>query len=217
MGEWVTEVVLSDSPIHPLTDSPIERTAMTRRALLIIDMLNDFIDPRGALYCGEQAREIVPVIGALAGEFRAAGEPVIYLCDAHTPDDKEFELFAPHAVKGTWGSQVIPGLAPAKDSLVLDKTRFSAFYRTGLASALEKLAPGEVWVTGVCTSICVMDTTGDLRNRDYSAVIPADAVADFDLAAHRFALDRMKRIYGARLIAARHGEAGHTLSQVEAR
>ena len=172
---------------------------MARKALLVIDMLNDFIDPRGSLYCGEAARSIIPVVRARIDRFLAANEPVIYLRDAHAPDDREFELFAPHAVKGSWGSDFIPELAPARGTIVLDKTRFSAFYRTGLEKALEDAAAEEVWVTGVCTSICVMDTTGDLRNRDYTAVIPVDAVADFDQAAHRFALERMKRVYGAQL------------------
>jgi nicotinamidase-related amidase len=48
-----------------------------------------------------------------------------------------------------------------------------------------------------------MDTTGDLRNRDYQAVIPVDGVADIDPLAHEFALSRMRRIYGARLVTAR--------------
>ena len=68
---------------------------------------------------------------------------------------------------------------------------------------LAELKPDEVWVTGVLTSICVMDTTGGLRNRDYQAVIPVDAVADIDRVWHEFALERMKRVYGARLITAR--------------
>ncbi len=38
---------------------------MTRRVLLVIDMLNDFLDPAGALYCGEEARKIIPVIRSL--------------------------------------------------------------------------------------------------------------------------------------------------------
>jgi nicotinamidase-related amidase len=45
-----------------------------------------------------------------------------------------------------------------------------------------------------------MDTAGGLRNRDYSVVIPVDAVADFDPPAHQFALQRMQRVYGAKLV-----------------
>ena len=176
---------------------------MTRRVLLVIDMLNDFLDPAGALYCGEEARKIIPVIRSLMDRFTSGGEQVIFLRDAHAQNDKEFELFPPHAIKGSWGSDVIPELAPGPNSLIVDKTRFSAFFGNVLADALEDIKPDEVWVTGVLTSICVMDTTGDLKNRDYAVVIPVDAVADIDRIWHEFALERMKKIYGARLTKAR--------------
>jgi len=169
------------------------------RVLLVIDTLNDFLNPAGALYCGDDARKIIPVIRSLIDQFTARGETVIFLRDAHAGNDKEFELFPPHATKGSWGSDIIPELTPGPQSIIVDKTRFSAFYGNELADKLEGIKPEEVWVTGVLTSICVMDTTGDLRNRDYATVIPIDAVADIDPVWHEFALERMKRVYGARL------------------
>jgi nicotinamidase-related amidase len=175
---------------------------MTKRVLLVIDMLNDFLNPAGALYCGDEARKIIPVIRSLVEEFTAKGEPVVFVRDAHAQNDKEFELFAPHAIKGSWGSEVIPELALGPNSLIVDKTRFSGFFGNNLAEMLANMKPEEVWVTGVLTSICVMDTTGRLRDRDYAAVIPVEAVADIDPVWHEFALERMKRVYGARLIRA---------------
>jgi nicotinamidase-related amidase len=175
---------------------------MNQRLLMVIDMLNDFMDPKGALYCGDEARRIIPVIRSLVDRFVAESQPVIYLCDAHAPDDREFELFSPHAVKGEWGAQIIPELTPPKTALVLGKTRFSALYGNNLEEILASLDPAEVWLSGVCTSICVMDTAGDLRNRDYTVVVPVEGVADFDPEFHGFALKRMKRVYGTRLVGA---------------
>lgn len=176
---------------------------MKRKALLVIDMLNDFLDKKGALFCGPGARSIIPAVKSLAERFRKEKHPVIWLRDAHAPNDKEFELFAPHAVKGTWGSEIIPELSPPPEDLIVDKTRFTAFFGNNLARILEEAGPEEVWVSGVVTSICVMDTAGDLRNRDYPVVIPVDAVADFDPEFHDFALRRMKRVYGARLVSSK--------------
>ena len=183
---------------------------MTRRVLLVIDLLNDFLDPAGALYCGEEARKIIPVIRSLIDQFTNGGEPVIFLRDAHSQNDKEFELFPPHAIKGSWGSEVIRELAPVLNSSIVDKNRFSGLFGNRLAVLLSKIKPDEVWVTGVLTSICVMDTTGGLRDRDYSTVIPVDAVADIDPVWHEFALERMKKIYGARLTKA--GTGGHEIA-----
>jgi nicotinamidase/pyrazinamidase len=174
--------------------------SMNRKVLLVIDMLNDFLDPKGALFCGKEVQRIIPVVRALVDEFSLQGHLVIYARDAHAPNDKEFELFPSHAVKGSWGSQIISELTPPDGAIVIDKTRFTAFFGSTLDEVFADYRPDEVWVAGVCTSICVMDTTGDLRNRDYTVVIPVDAVADFDPEFHSFALKRMERIYGAKLV-----------------
>ncbi|MBP8646300.1 MAG: cysteine hydrolase [Syntrophobacteraceae bacterium] len=175
---------------------------MTRKALLVIDVLNDFLDPKGALYCGDDSRRIIPVIRFLVDRFAVERHLIVFLRDAHAVDDREFELFAPHAVKGSWGGRIIPELTPPEGSLVVDKTRFSGFFGNNLEEILSAARPAEVWLAGVVTSICVMDTAGDLRNRDYSVVVPVDAVADFDRQFHQFALTRMQRVYGAKLVQA---------------
>ncbi|MFP5213439.1 MAG: cysteine hydrolase family protein [Acidobacteriota bacterium] len=173
---------------------------MRRNALLVIDMLNDFLDPAGALYCGEGARRIIPVVRSLIDSFEKAGDAVIYLRDAHAPNDKEFEMFARHAVKGSWGSEIIPELSPSETAAVVEKTRYDGFYGNDLDERIARLDPKEVWVCGVVTSICVMDTVGELRNRDRAVVVPVGGVADFDPYAHEFALKRMTDIYGAGLV-----------------
>lgn len=170
------------------------------RLLLVVDMLNDFMHPNGVLYCGDEARKIVQPTVELVKWFRFHGYPVVYIQDAHAPDDKEFERFPPHAVKGTWGSAVIDELKPEPNDPVVPKTRFSAFYKTNLEEILSNYDPAEVWVTGVCTSICVMDTVADLKNRDYTVVVPVLCVADFDPEMHSFALKRMEKIYGAKIV-----------------
>ncbi|OAQ21861.1 cysteine hydrolase family protein [Thermosulfurimonas dismutans] len=170
------------------------------RGLVVIDMLNDFMDPRGILYCGEAARKIIPEVKKLIEEFRSRKEPVIYVCDAHDPDDREFQAFPAHCVKGTWGAEVIPEIAPEPGDKVLPKTRFDAFFRTELEEVLKELEVTEVWLCGVCTSICVMDTAAGAFFRGFKVVVPKRAVGDFDPEAHAFALRRMERIYKAKVI-----------------
>jgi nicotinamidase/pyrazinamidase len=170
---------------------------MTKTALIVVDMLNDFIDPRGALYCGQDSRDIIPFVQERLAAYRKADGLVVYLQDAHDENDLEFEKFPKHCVAGTWGSRVIDELAPRSGEQVLPKTRYSGFYGTDLEQILAAYGPEEVEVVGVCTSICVMDTVGGLANRDYRTVVPRTGVADFDADAHRQALQRMERLYGA--------------------
>lgn len=170
---------------------------MEKTALIIVDMLNDFIDEKGALYCGPAAKQIVPFVKNRLAAHREQGNLVIFLQDAHDEDDAEFEKFPKHCVAGSWGSQVIESLTPLEKEMVIPKKRYSGFYRTQLDKVLRAHGPDRVEVTGVCTSICVMDTVGGLANRDYKIFVPEKGVADFDPEFHRFSLKRMKQLYGA--------------------
>ena len=170
---------------------------MAKKALVIVDMLNDFVDEKGALYCGETAREIVPFVREKLETARKQGDAVIYLQDAHDEDDREFEKFPKHCVAGSWGSRIIDALKPLPEEKVIPKKRYSGFYGTDLENVIKKTGADDIEVVGVCTSICVMDTVGGLANRDYTISVPVKGVADFDPEAHQFALKRMKQLYGA--------------------
>ena len=170
---------------------------MGKRALIIVDMLNDFIREEGALYCGETARAIIPFIQERLEAARNDGGLVVFLQDSHAEDDKEFEKFPRHCVAGTWGNEIIPELSPQAGEPVIAKTRYSGFYGTDLDRILAEAGVTAVEIVGVCTSICVMDTVGGLANRDYPVFVPEAGVADFDPQFHRFALKRMAQLYGA--------------------
>ena len=50
------------------------------------------------------------------------------------------------------------------------------------------------------TNICVLYGVADLRTRGYRAAVPRAGVATFDKKAERFALDQMKRVWGAEVV-----------------
>ncbi len=179
---------------------PQKKNDPKKRVLLVIDMLRDFLETDGALFCGEKARRIIPFVRHQIEVFHQSADLVVFICDSHRRNDLEFALFPPHCVKGTRGAQIIPELPVGRKDIIVTKTRYSAFYGTRLSALLKKKKITEAYVVGVCTSICVMDTVGDLRNRDYPVFVFRRGVADFDPKAHRFALQRMEKIYGAKLI-----------------
>ena len=165
---------------------------MSKRALIMIDMLYDFIDPRGSLYCGEWCTDIVGPARRVLEEFRAAGDSIVFLADAHDPDDPEFRLFGRHAVAGTPEARPIAELAPRADEPVVAKQHFNPFIDSVLDEVIAALEPSEVHVAGVCTSICVMETAVELVDRGYKTVIRSDAVADLSLEQHWCAIARMR-------------------------
>lgn len=172
---------------------------MEKRALLVIDMLRDFVCEEGSLYCGQAASALVGRVAREVEAARRAGVPVVYVCDRHLPDDPEFRMFPPHCVAGTAGAEVVPELAPLPGERVIPKRRFSGFFGTDLDLTLRELGAGRLRLVGVCTNICVLYTAADARMRAYEVEVPADGVASFDAGAHEWALRQMERVLGVRV------------------
>ena len=167
-------------------------------AVLVIDMVRGFLEEGYPLYCGDKARRIIPNIQRLLERELARGSKILFLCDHHTPDDPEFEMFPRHCIEGTAEAEVIPELAQYQGE-VIPKRRFSAFFDTPLEEKLNKVKPEKLIICGVCTDICVVHTVADARNRDYQVEVPIDCVASFNEKAHHFALGHMEKTLGAKL------------------
>ncbi len=129
-----------------------------RTVFVEIDMRNDFADdPRAALP--------VPGTYALVGKMRVVEDlvdEVLETFDHHEADDeasqKEFEIFGPHCVPGTWGHERIAGLAPSRS---MPKNTYDFWKGVGMDGAppswAEELVMGAdlIYVGGVVTGICV--------------------------------------------------------------
>lgn len=168
-------------------------------ALLIADMIVDFVDPSGKLYV-PGIQKIVPSLAALAEEARSLGVPVIYVNDAHEPDDDEFDQWPEHAVKGTRGTEVIEELEPLPGDHVLEKKRYSAFFNTGLAELLESLGVRHLVITGTVTNICVFVSAIEALMRGYSVTVPREAVHALSDSDQELALDQIERVFGGEVV-----------------
>lgn len=173
---------------------------MAKEALLIIDMLNDFV-LKGAPLEVPETRKVVPKLKKEIEKARAEGNPVIYICDAHAPDDKEFSKFGwpPHAVKGTKGAEVVEELKPQKDDVLIEKTTSSGFYKTDLDETLRKLGIDSLRLTGCVTHICVMFTASDAVLRDYKVTVVEDSVAGLAKEDHDAAIRIMRNVLGVKI------------------
>jgi nicotinamidase-related amidase len=167
-------------------------------ALIVVDMLKGFLEPGYHLYCGDDARRIIPAVRRLVEAEHRRGSQVFYLHDTHKPDDLEFKLFARHCVMGTAETELVRELADLPGAHI-PKARYSGFFGTDLEERLAALRPGRITICGVCTDICVLHTAADARNRDYEVVVPRDCVASFDAEQHRWALRHMERVLGVKL------------------
>lgn len=170
-------------------------------AVIVVDMQRGFLEEGNPLYCGDEAREVIPYVQKLLENEAKKGSAFFFTVDSHDEDDLEFEMFPKHCVKGTEETEIVPELAKyVPQGTMIPKTRYSGFFNTNLEARLAKLQPEKIIVVGVCTDICVMHTVADARNRDYEVEVHEKGVASFDPEAHKFALSHMDKILGARIV-----------------
>jgi nicotinamidase-related amidase len=145
------------------------------KALLIVDMLNDFVNPDGALPV-KGAQGLVENIKAL----KEKADVVVYANDAHAENDPEFKAWPRHCVKGEYGAQVVDALAPKNGALVLEKQDLSVFTNREADRRLREAGVDELYVTGVATEYCVRGATLDALAKGYKVNIVVDAIAGVD-------------------------------------
>jgi ureidoacrylate peracid hydrolase len=148
----------------------------TRTAVLVVDMLNDFLEPSGAMPLPGGDSLYEPIRRLLAAA-RAHRSSIIWVCDTHPAHDLEFEKRSVHCLTGTWGAQIAESLEPRDDEYRVYKRRYSGFYETDLDLRLRELGIAHVIMTGVVTNICVRSTAHDAFFRGYDVIVVEDCVA----------------------------------------
>ena len=168
-----------------------------KQAILVVDMLNDFIT--GALKC-DRGVAIVPQMMKLLDGARKASVPVIFCNDAHVKNvDHELKHWGVHAMADTQGAEVIPELKVSDKDYVVKKRRFSAFFHTHLDLLLRELGVDTVIVVGLQTHICVQHTVADAYYLGYNVVVPKDATDCFTQEIYDYTIKYLADIYGAEL------------------
>ena len=174
--------------------------------LIVTDVQEGFT--RTGNLASPECTAAIPRIRRIIDERRSRDVPVIFTKDSHRPDDPEFEVFPPHCVVGTPEHDLVDEVRDLEDeaAAVIQKTRYSAFFRTELENVLVRLGANEAHIVGFCTDICVLHTTADLRNRDFGVVVHRDGVETFDAPGHerdavnRWALSHIENILGAKVV-----------------
>ena len=171
------------------------------RALLVVDMLEDFVRP-GAPLEVPRTRDILPAVRRRIARARRAGEAVVYVCDAHRTNDPEFSRmrWPPHAVAGTKGAAVVGEISPEPGDVVVEKRTYAGFYRTSLQAVLRRRGVRAVDLAGCVTNICILFIASEAALRGYDVTVDESLVAGLDDATHGFALDQMEKVFGVRVI-----------------
>jgi len=154
-------------------------------AFIVVDMLKgSFADPDAPLY--KMSRQIIPVIQGLLKGARQHNCPVIFACDSFLRGDFIFQgRMREHAIRGTEETKVISELAPHVGDTILEKRRFSAFFKTDLDQTLRLWGLETVIVMGVTTHVCVLTTALDAIAHDFQCVIVEDGCCSHKEEIHQ--------------------------------
>ena len=159
-----------------------------RPAIIIVDMLEgNYEKPLKGL---REEEKIVPIVRDFLKTVRTIGIPVIFACDSFLENDFIFRgRMKPHAIRGTEGTRPLSDLEPEESDIVLDKRRFSAFFKTDLDQTLRTLNVDTVAIGGINTHFCVLATAFDAVCNDFSTIILEDLSAAFKREIHNNFLD----------------------------
>ena len=177
-------------------------------ALLVVDVQNDFVSPKGsAAQRGEDVSAsvaMVPRLIRLIDEARRVGLTVVYIKTTHgewtdTPSwiyRKSQQKVLNTCREGTWGAEFYEGISPRPTERVVIKHRYSAFINTDLNTVLKARGIESVLTTGVATNVCVETTTRDAYMYDYYVTMVGDCSAAYDAKLHESTLENMRRHFG---------------------
>ena len=107
------------------------------QALIVVDMQNGFL--RAGNLASEDCALVLPAVVEEVEAALAAGQHVIFTADTHEVDDREFEIFPTHCVRGTEEAELVAelqGYLGREGVHVIPKRRYSAMFETELEGLL---------------------------------------------------------------------------------
>lgn len=179
-----------------------------RTGLLIVDLQNDFLHPKGAYARGGQANADIAALPArvlpVADALRKKGGWVISTQFTLVPGKGGEPFISPHLkslrpflrkgdfAPGSWGHSLVDDLQPA--DLTVEKVAYSAFYMTRLEWVLRKAGIDTLFVCGIVTNGGVASTVRDAHVRDFGALVLSDGCAAFSRETHERAIGDLSTV-----------------------
>ncbi|MEK9683665.1 MAG: cysteine hydrolase [Rhodospirillaceae bacterium] len=198
--ESIARVEAQNGKKHRISDlNPAET------ALVVVDMQDFYLQEASTNFC-PQALEIVENINNLAGVFREAGSPVIWLRNIlGNRDLKGWSAFYDHLSKERLdyrkrelskdgaGFKLFNGLDVRSSDHKINKTRFSAFSpgSSNIERVLGEHGAEVLVICGIVTNVCVESTVRDAMMLNYEVLVAEDSCASSNPRAHEASLNTM--------------------------
>jgi ureidoacrylate peracid hydrolase len=84
----------------------------------------------------------------------------------------------PPSDRPTWNADIVDGIEPHPEDIIVTKPSFGGFYKTELHEKLQSLGVADLVFTGCTTSVCVETTLREACMRGYRCLALADCMAE---------------------------------------
>lgn len=175
-----------------LFNMPMNPIRLTREdALVIVDVQNDFL-PGGSLAvpAGDQ---VVPVLNRYIALFAQHSLPIYATRDWHPANHRSFiaqgGIWPPHCIAGSEGAEFAAALNLPDSAVIVskaatpEKDAYSGFEGTELSNRLQANGVARLFVGGLATDYCVMNTVKDALLQGFRVALLIDAIRAVDLHA----------------------------------
>lgn len=163
---------------------PHPRGPSSGDALIVVDVQNDFL-PGGALGVAH-GDQVIPVLNRWIAAFVHRCLPVFATRDWHPPNHCSFRIhggaWPVHCVIDSPGAQFASGLQLPSSARVISKESapdleaYSGFERTDLERQLRSLSVERLFVGGLATDYCVLNTVKGGLRRGFEVVLIRPAI-----------------------------------------
>jgi nicotinamidase/pyrazinamidase len=153
-------------------------------ALIVVDVQNDFL-PGGSLAV-PIGDEVIPVLNRYIAIFHSRQLQVIATRDWHPPDHCSFRQqggpWPPHCIAATRGAEfpatlhLPPEVHVISKAETAEKDAYSGFGGTALHQLLQSSGIRRVFIGGLATDYCVLNTVKDALHYGYTVFLLVDAV-----------------------------------------
>lgn len=167
---------------------------MTETALIVVDLVNDFTRPDGAIYYPSTG-QMMDTVCSFIDRARQKGAKIIYIQNVVDPAMVRTTRVSKKisCLKGSGGELLDERLDVRAEDIVIQKNRFSAFFRTNLEQVLQDNRIGKVIILGTKTNCCVRATAIDSQMRDYDTYIVKDCVSTNTQELNQFHLEDLAK------------------------
>jgi len=156
----------------------------TGDALIAVDVQNDFLS--GGSLAVPEGDAVVPAINRYLAAFGARALPVFATRDWHPPNHCSFKkqggIWPPHCVAATRGAEFASSLALPPTAVIISKAAtveadaYSGFGGTDLAARLRACRVTRLFIGGLATDYCVLNTVRDALSEGFEVLLLVDAI-----------------------------------------